>query len=505
MRLRELLDYKDVVIQCHDNPDADAIASGFGIYLYLKENNIPVRFVYGGDFPIHKSNLVLMKESLNIPIEYVKSIDIPDLLITVDCQYKEGNVKYFPAKNVAVIDHHKASGTLPSLNVLKSNMGSCSTIVWYLLKKENFDVNKNTDLATALYYGLMTDTNGFTELYHPLDRDLRDTLKYSKSSIQSFRNSNLSLSELKIAGEALEKTHYSKKYRCGLVEVKPCDPNILGIISDMLLEVDGVDTCIAYTLFNAGIKLSVRSCIKEVQSNEFVEFLSDGLGSGGGHYDKAGGYMERSLLDLMGVDFKQKAVNGFIKKRIREYFEYTKIIQAGNSSEDLTYSPVYTKKSLLMGYVDPAEMDLIGKTVTLRSIEGDIDVYCDDSIYIMIRSDGEIFPIKKANFGKSFTISDIPYKFPGEYEPSVKDANSGQLFSVIPYARSCIISETTPVYARRLNERVKVFTVWDKEKYTLGKPGDYLAAKLDAPDELFIINKETFQSTYERKLCKEAI
>ena len=38
MRLRELLDYKNIVIQCHDNPDADAIASGFGIYLYLKEN-----------------------------------------------------------------------------------------------------------------------------------------------------------------------------------------------------------------------------------------------------------------------------------------------------------------------------------------------------------------------------------------------------------------------------------------------------------------------------------
>lgn len=36
MRLSQLLAYDDIVVQCHDNPDADAIASGFGVYTYLK-------------------------------------------------------------------------------------------------------------------------------------------------------------------------------------------------------------------------------------------------------------------------------------------------------------------------------------------------------------------------------------------------------------------------------------------------------------------------------------
>ena len=37
MRLKELLDFDNIVIQCHDNPDADAIASGYGVLLYLQK------------------------------------------------------------------------------------------------------------------------------------------------------------------------------------------------------------------------------------------------------------------------------------------------------------------------------------------------------------------------------------------------------------------------------------------------------------------------------------
>ena len=36
MRLKELLKYDDIVIQCHDNPDADTIASGYAVYCFLK-------------------------------------------------------------------------------------------------------------------------------------------------------------------------------------------------------------------------------------------------------------------------------------------------------------------------------------------------------------------------------------------------------------------------------------------------------------------------------------
>lgn len=48
MRLQELERFEEIVIQCHDNPDADALASGFGLYRYFSQKGKRVRFVYSG-------------------------------------------------------------------------------------------------------------------------------------------------------------------------------------------------------------------------------------------------------------------------------------------------------------------------------------------------------------------------------------------------------------------------------------------------------------------------
>lgn len=45
--LRELLNFDDIVIQCHNAPDADTIASGFAIQEYLKHHGKQAEIVYG--------------------------------------------------------------------------------------------------------------------------------------------------------------------------------------------------------------------------------------------------------------------------------------------------------------------------------------------------------------------------------------------------------------------------------------------------------------------------
>ena len=49
MRLRELLVYSEISIQCHDNPDPDTIASGFALYCYYKQLGKKVLLIYSGD------------------------------------------------------------------------------------------------------------------------------------------------------------------------------------------------------------------------------------------------------------------------------------------------------------------------------------------------------------------------------------------------------------------------------------------------------------------------
>ena len=74
--------------------------------------------------------------------------------MTIDCQHGQKNVSKIKAEHVAVIDHHQKSADFPLLSDVRSNLGSASTLVWDLIKKEGLDVNENPLLATALYYGL---------------------------------------------------------------------------------------------------------------------------------------------------------------------------------------------------------------------------------------------------------------------------------------------------------------------------------------------------------------
>ncbi len=498
MRLSELLKYDNIIVQCHDNPDADAIASGFGVYTYLKDKGKKVRFVYSGKFQIHKTNLLLMVSELNIPIEYVEQVLEPDLLITVDCQYGEGNVTHLPAKEVAVIDHHQVSGELPVFSEVRSNIGACVTVVRELLLQENMDACSDKRLATAFYYGLMTDTNNFTEIFHPLDKDLRDDAMFEKSMITRFKNANLSLEELEIAGKALLGYDYNETYRYAIVRANPCDPNILGIISDMMLEVDSVDTCLVYSVLPFGIKLSVRSCIKEVRASELAEFITEGIGGGGGHIEKAGGFIQPELLDKAYEKYnREKDIASFLDFRMIDYFDDIQIIYPREYEIDLSGMELYKKKKIPVGFVKAAEIFKPGSMISVRTLEGDMDVEIQDDTYIMIGIKGEVYPSRKEKFERAYKVLEEPYVFDGEYAPIVKDMVEGHNISLIPYARACVSTGENYIYVKELDHRVKIFTEWDADKYMLGRDGDYLAARKDDLHDIYVIERNIFMKTYE--------
>lgn len=299
MKLRELLKYNQIVVQCHDNPDADAIASGYGVYTYLRQHGKDVRLIYAGRNVIRKSNLVIMVKELAIPIEHVRNIEkeMPaELLVTVDCQYGEGNVSIYPAQSVAVIDHHRVTRRMPVLSEVQSHLGACSTLVWNMLKEEGVDVNADEKLATALYYGLYTDTANFDVIYHEKDMELRDNANFDSALITRLRNANISIEELEIAGAALLRCDYNEQYHFAVVKSGPCDPNVLGLISDMVLEVDAVDVCLVFAVLQNGVKISIRSCDENIKANELAAKICMGIGSGGGHQVKAGGFIQLGLL-----------------------------------------------------------------------------------------------------------------------------------------------------------------------------------------------------------------
>lgn len=500
MRLSELEKYDKITIQCHDNPDADALASGYGLYCFFRSKDKDVRLVYSGRNQIQKSNLRLMVDKLNLPVEYVRAdggtIPVDGLLITVDCQYGAGNVTGLVAEDVAIIDHHQIERKMTPLSVINSNLGSCATLVWKLLCEENFDIDSNEQLSTALYYGLYTDTNQFTELSNPLDMDMREALHVDNSLITLFRNSNLSLKELEIAGIAMIRYSYNDDYEFAVIKAQPCDPNILGLISDFLLQVDAIKTCVVFNEVPDGYKFSVRSCIKEVNASELAAFLSQDIGSGGGHYEKAGGFISLWRYE---ENFPTLHTEAYFNNRMTQYFDSFDIIYAEDYQADIDNMKKYEKRNIPVGYVKADRALPVGTPITIRTLEGDIELTVDEDLYIIIGIKGEVYPNRREKFERSYRILDQKYQYNPEleYVPTIKDRQDGSTLTLTDYAGVCVPTGKVRIYARELDRGVKVFTAWDKGKYMLGRPGDYLAVRCEDLHDVYVVERDIFDKSYD--------
>lgn len=504
MKLSSLLKYNSIVIQCHDNPDADAICSGYVLYRYFQAYHKKVRFIYSGNFEISKSNLVYLIKKLRIPIEYVQNLKTkPELLLMTDCQYGEGNVRKFSAKEIAVIDHHQVSGNLPKINEVRSNLGSSCTVIWNLLKIEDEDKLLDKKVSTALYYGLYSDTNAFSEMSHPLDRDMIDSLDYDKALILRLKNMNLTLKEARIAGVAMLGVEYHKDNHYAILRSEPCDPNILGLIGDFIVAVDTIDVCIVYTVLNFGTKFSIRSCVPETRADELAAFLSARIGSGGGHTEKAGGLLKNELIKKVYPEFieidddsAKYSISNIIKDRMNDYFENSEIIYAKKAKLDTASMTKYVKSPLVVGYVRPQKHVPSGNMAIVRTLKGDVNVQIKDNTVLIIGIGGDVTAISEEKFESAYTTTGKKFKLNLDYTPTIKDADNGKIYPLVPDAKGCISTGEMNVYARKLEKTTKLFPYWESETYMVGKKGDYIAVSVDDPHDIFIVEKSLFRKTY---------
>ncbi len=437
-----------------------------------------------------------MLKELEIPVSFEPDFDEnPELLITVDCQYGQKNVTTTAAQNIAIIDHHQKTVELPTLSEVRSNIGSASTVVWDMINAEGETagelIKNNINLSTALYYGLYTDTNKLSEVSHPLDRDMIDELAVNKSLIVKMSNSNISLKELKITGEAIIGYEYFDEYKYLIIKAEPCDPNILGVMSDFSLETDGVDVCLAYYETPAEVKFSVRSCTKEVHANDLAAFLAEGIGGGGGHIYKAGGSIRPERLENITAD-------DILRERLSSYFKSFDVIYAKDTTLDTSTMTKYTKRPQDRGCIRLSDVYPINTPVTVRTLEGDVDITITKDLYLMIGIEGEVYPIKEDKLKKSYVFKDEPYNKDFDYTPSIKVSQGVEKKSLVQYAKTVSINETSNIYAKVLDNSVKVFTAWDPEKYYLGNPGDYLACRDDDPSDIYVIKGRLFDQLYQK-------
>jgi nanoRNase/pAp phosphatase (c-di-AMP/oligoRNAs hydrolase) len=224
-------------------------------------------------------------------------IPVDCFLVLVDTQLGGSNINCLGKDNIAVVDHHQDIQAGPyAFSDIRPEIGACSTILasYFICQ----DLVIDTNLATALVYGIMNDTNNLTRLNHKLDLDmfyfLYDLANLNK--IKSIKMNEIGRDDIQAYAKALEHIEIYKDI--GFVHIEDCNDSLLGTISDMVYTIEDVFIVVSYARREDGVKLSIRSGIDTVGADQLVKFIIDDKGVGGGHKEMAGGFIPIENIDL---------------------------------------------------------------------------------------------------------------------------------------------------------------------------------------------------------------
>jgi len=222
-------------------------------------------------------------------------------------------------------------------------------------------------------------------------------------------------------------------------------------------------------------------------------FLSEDIGSGGGHAEKAGGFLREEAVQLIS---ECRSDHEFFRDRILSYFDSYDIVYASEFKPDVSVMGLYRKERLPLGYVRSTDILEEGTLATLRTLEADITIRASKDTYIMIGIVGEVYPIKRHTFEKRYKFSNNPFSATFEYEPSIRSSQSRSPIRLMQYAKTCVPTGETFIHAMPLERKAKIFTVWDPDNYMRGQPGDYLAVHHDNQNDVYVIEKDIFLRSY---------
>ncbi len=280
------------VILPHYNPDPDAIASSFGLhYLLDKVFNKKVDFFYSGI--IGRAENIKMIQVLEIPIKNIKDDEeLPQYpVILMDTQPGTGNNPLKKNINLKiVIDHHPLTEKTSKISYadIRTNYGSCSTIVYNYFKI--FNIKPSVNVATALYNGIESDAIGKGRSAFKIDFEYLEELgKFINiEKLYSIENPKLPFDYFININKGLENSViYDDFIISGLGDIE--NPDYIGEIADFLIRFEKCYYVLVIGTYKNTIQLSFRSQRKKGDAGLLLKKIIGRIGSAGGHSTIAGG------------------------------------------------------------------------------------------------------------------------------------------------------------------------------------------------------------------------
>ncbi len=297
---------KRLLVLTHANPDPDSLASAMGL-MHLAETRLrmPTTFAYAGR--IMRAENREMVRCCKIRMTPQDQVDPSqfDCLALVDTQPGFGHTHLPRGRSIdVVIDHHipPAEGSpsgpdnplspAPAADArvfhdVRTDIGATSSMVGgYLL---DTGVEIPGPLATALFYGIKTDTADLSRNVSPLDERVYEHLMplVDRAALRTITQPALPADYFRALREALNNVRiYDDAILCSIGRVST--PEMVAEVADLLLRHEGKQVVFCGGLSGDVYYVSLRTEL-DLDAYQLLAAALNGEGSFGGHGAVAGG------------------------------------------------------------------------------------------------------------------------------------------------------------------------------------------------------------------------
>jgi nanoRNase/pAp phosphatase (c-di-AMP/oligoRNAs hydrolase) len=279
------------LVLTHDNPDPDALASGFALRELLN-SLLPLEATLGFAGMIGRAENRAMVQVLDIgptPLTTL-SLDEFDGVALVDTQPGTGNnslPESLPLR--AVIDHHPRREGIEAPHIdIRTNYGATATMMTEYASVCGMQISQA--LATALFYAIRSETQDLGREASEPDRMAYFYLlaRADMGAVAQIQRARVPRDYFRAFRDAVDKAEVAGNIVItDLGNVGSAD--MVAEIADFLLRLQGAEWSIAIGRNENMLTVSVRTTDPYAHAGRIIREAVRGLGTAGGHGTMAGG------------------------------------------------------------------------------------------------------------------------------------------------------------------------------------------------------------------------
>ncbi len=299
------------LLTTHTRPDGDALGSQIALGRFLEKQGKQVTLL-NCDLANRVLDWMPGADTVQVfdgAFEQVRRIAEAEVIIILDTNAADrlealaDPVRNSGAKKL-LIDHHTHPEDWFDVSYRRESAAATGELIYEIICAEDPGLI-DSDIATALYTAIMTDTGSFrfnsvTPETHRIVADLLARGDISPAPIHTALYDNRSLAAVRLLGPALDRLRLCYDGQVGytvftndmLSRVGADTDDKEGIVAHVL-SIRGVQTAVLFSEASGGTKMSFRS-----QGDTYVNKWAAAFG-GGGHRNASGAYVKRPLEETI--------------------------------------------------------------------------------------------------------------------------------------------------------------------------------------------------------------